>query len=156
LSVWHLRRDDSIVMMRPFLVCAGVLMLAACTSTHTSPAPAPSTATPVMPSTPTTPENTTTLGQPGCTPPSRGAGFPEVEGSSSEVQLWGLIMADGPDNPLRVNEQVKIVWRITGSGGLRRPASRPMDKPIRSSGDLPRISAAPIAAPVRNGAPATC
>ncbi len=115
-------------MMRPFLVCAGVLMLAACTSTHTSPAPAPSTATPVMPSTPTTPEKTTTLGQPGCTPPSpihRGAGFPEVEGSSSEVQLWGLIMADGPDNPLRVNEQVKIVWRITGSGGLRLTSIAP-------------------------------
>jgi hypothetical protein len=27
-------------------------------------------------------------------------------------------MADRPDNPLRVNEQVKIVWRITGLGGL--------------------------------------
>ena len=28
-------------------------------------------------------------------------------------------MADGPDNPLRVDKQVKIVWRITGSGELR-------------------------------------
>jgi hypothetical protein len=27
-------------------------------------------------------------------------------------------MAAGPDNPLRVDEQVKIVWRITGSGAL--------------------------------------
>jgi hypothetical protein len=32
--------------------------------------------------------------------------------------MWGLIIADGPDNPLRVNEQIKIVWRITGSGAL--------------------------------------
>jgi hypothetical protein len=32
--------------------------------------------------------------------------------------MWGLIMADGPDNPLRINEQVKIIWRITGSGAL--------------------------------------
>ena len=45
-------------------------------------------------------------------------GLPEVEGTSSQVQLWGLIMATGPDNPLRANEQVKIVWRITGSGEL--------------------------------------
>ena len=27
-------------------------------------------------------------------------------------------MADGPDNPVRAHEQVKIVWRITGSGDL--------------------------------------
>jgi hypothetical protein len=32
--------------------------------------------------------------------------------------MWGLIMADGPDNPLHVNEDVKIVWRVTGSGAL--------------------------------------
>ena len=110
------------VMKQPFLVYVGVLMLAACTGTHTSPSPAPRITTQATPSTVTTHESRTALGRPGCQPPSpinRGAGFPEVEGSSDRVQLWGLIMADGPDNPLRVNEQVKIVWRITGSGELR-------------------------------------
>jgi hypothetical protein len=61
------------------------------------------------------------LGRPGCrpaSPVSRTPGFPEVEGTSERVQMWGLIMAAGPDNPLRVNEQVKIVWRMTGSGPL--------------------------------------
>ncbi len=71
------------------------------------------------PSAPAT--NLGALGQPGCRPPSpinRTAGFPEVQGTSDQVQMWGLIMAEGPDNPLRTNEQVKIVWRITGSGAL--------------------------------------
>jgi hypothetical protein len=115
-------------MQQPFVICASVLMLTACTSTHTSPTPAPRTTTPATPSTLTTHESPTALGQPGCKPPSpinRGAGFPEVEGSSNRIQLWGLIMADGPDNPLRVNEQVKIVWRITGSGELRLTSIAP-------------------------------
>jgi hypothetical protein len=33
--------------------------------------------------------------------------------------MWGLIMAAHPHQPLRVNEDVKIVWRITGAGPLR-------------------------------------
>jgi hypothetical protein len=80
----------------------------------------------------TTHESSTAPGRPGCRPPSpinRGAGFPEVERSSDRVQLWGLIMADGPDSPLRVNEQVKIVWRITGSGELRLTSIAPDGRP---------------------------
>jgi hypothetical protein len=122
------QRDDSGVMKQPFLICASVLLMAACTSTHTSPTPAPRTTTWATPVTLTTRESPTALGQPGCKPPSpisRGAGFPEVEGSSNQIRLWGLIMADGPDNPLRVNEQVKIVWRITGSGELRLTSIAP-------------------------------
>jgi hypothetical protein len=119
-------------MQRAFLVWVSVLMLAACTSEHPSSIPALRTATPsTMPvtrSTVTASPSPTVLGQPGCRPPSpitRGAGFPEVEGSSNDVRLWGLIMADGPDNPLRVNEQVKIVWRITGAGELRLTSIAP-------------------------------
>jgi hypothetical protein len=33
--------------------------------------------------------------------------------------MWGLIMAEDSHNPVRVNEQVKIVWRLTGAGALR-------------------------------------
>jgi hypothetical protein len=96
-----------------------VLLLAGCTGAQAGHA---------LPSTPTTspssakPTSVGELGSAACRRPSpinRTAGFPEVEGTSDQVQMWGLIMADGPDNPLRVNEQVKIVWRITGSGALR-------------------------------------
>jgi len=33
--------------------------------------------------------------------------------------MWGLIMVAGPVKPLHVDEDVKIVWRITGAGPLR-------------------------------------
>ena len=111
-------------MKQAILICS-VLILAACTSTLSSPTPAARTTTPsatrATSSALTTHGSPAAIGQPGCKPPSpinRGAGFPEVEGTSDQVQLWGLIMVNGPDNPLRVNEDVKVVWRITGSGEL--------------------------------------
>jgi len=126
------RRDDSIVMKRPSLVRALLLTLTACTGTHTSPTRAPG---PTTPSTMLAPRSTLTA---HASPPRsanwsarlpspirRGAGFPEVKGSSNKVQLWGLIMAEGADNPLRVNEQVKIVWRITGTGELHLTSIAP-------------------------------
>jgi hypothetical protein len=61
------------------------------------------------------------LGRPGCRPASpidRRAGFTEVRGTSHAIQMWGLIMVAGPVQPLHVKEDVKIVWRITGSGPL--------------------------------------
>ncbi|MCW2646394.1 MAG: hypothetical protein JWP07_2503 [Pseudonocardiales bacterium] len=121
-------------MKRAILVCAiFLLMLAGCTRTRSSPTAAPRPTTPSkMPSdthsSPTAQAGPIPLGRPGCEPPSpitRGAGFPEVEGSSTKIQLWGLIMAERADKPLRVNEQVKIVWRITGSGELRLTSIAP-------------------------------
>lgn len=119
-------------MKPPVVICGSVLIMAACTSVHTAPTPTTRTttpfATPATSSSLTTDKSPAAIGQPGCKPPSpinRGAGFPEVEGTSSQVQLWGLIMAAGPDNPVRVNEEVKIVWRITGSGQLRLTAVAP-------------------------------
>jgi hypothetical protein len=96
-----------------------VLLLAACTSGPRTPQvrPAPTTGTAASPT-----ASATRLGRPGCRPPSpisRGNGFPEVQGTSDGLRMWGLIMANGPDNPLRTDEDVKIVWRITGSGPLR-------------------------------------
>jgi hypothetical protein len=111
------------------LVCAAVLALTACTSTHRAPSPVPRGAsTPATRSSLAAPASPAALGRPGCRPPSpitRGAGFPEVEGTGKQVQLWGLIMAEGPDDPLHVNEQVKIVWRITGTGELRLTSTAP-------------------------------
>lgn len=61
------------------------------------------------------------LGQPGCQPPSpidspaSGPG-PEVEGTSPDAELWALLFASPP---IHAGDEVKIVWRLTGSGALR-------------------------------------
>ena len=34
-------------------------------------------------------------------------------------------MVDGPDNPVRAKQEVKIVWRITGSGELHLTSVAP-------------------------------
>lgn len=76
-------------------------------------------------------------GAPGCRPaspirPERGGGgFPEVQGTSRDVQLWGLIMPASHYPPLRAGEDVKIVWRMTGTGGIRLTATGPDGGPSR-------------------------
>jgi hypothetical protein len=109
-------RNDWVVMDRSFPVrlCLLALALTACTGTHASPSTPPSPHA-------DTQQSPVALGRPGCDPASpvdRETGSTEVQGTSSQVQLWGLIMATGVDHPVRVNEQVKIVWRITGAGDL--------------------------------------
>jgi hypothetical protein len=44
-----------------------------------------------------------------------------VRGSARDATLWGLVFARVP---LPVGEEVKIVWRMTGSGPLRVAATR--------------------------------
>jgi hypothetical protein len=70
----------------------------------------------------TTSPNQAAQGAAGCDPaspitstPSLG---PEVQGSGDNATLSGLIMAQKP-MPVRVDEDVKIVWRMTGSGPLQ-------------------------------------
>ncbi len=141
------RCDDTFVMKRPTLVCASLLMLVACTGKPTSsstPLPRPTTPAKMASGTRSGPAihaSVIPLGRSGCEPPSpinRGAGFPEVEGSSNKVQLWGLVMAERPDGPVRVNEQVKIVWRITGTGelGLTSIAPDGSRQPLQWGPDL--------------------
>lgn len=85
---------------------------------------APPWATRAMPpTTPTTPTATaratpaTVIGGPGCHPPSlvtpSAIGFPEVHGVSSNGELWVLLF-----NDLRAKQEIKIVWRMTGTGNL--------------------------------------
>jgi hypothetical protein len=134
------------VMKRAILVCASLVMLVGCTSTRNSPTVTPRPTTPSkVPSdtraAATAQAGRTQLGRPGCRPASpitRGAGFPEVEGSSTKVQLWGLIMAGRADKPVQVNEQVKIVWRVTGSGELRLTSIAPdgRTQPLQWGPDL--------------------
>ena len=90
------------------LVQVAALTVAACTGG----APSPSGSTPAG----------TTSTAAGCRQPSpisRGSGFAEVHGSGDRISMWGLIMAVGPVDPVRTHEDVKIVWRITGTGPLR-------------------------------------
>ncbi len=51
------------------------------------------------------------LGQAGCQPPSPVRAF-EVRGTSDSAEIYGLM------SPVEVGEEVKIVWRMTGSGEL--------------------------------------
>ncbi|MGA5757248.1 hypothetical protein [Nonomuraea bangladeshensis] len=48
---------------------------------------------------------------------SRGDGFPEVRGTGEGAELWGLLFGEVP---LRRGAEVKIVWRMTGDGPLRK------------------------------------
>jgi len=40
--------------------------------------------------------------------------FPEVEGRSDQQELWALVFRNPA--PFEINEAIKIVWRMTGSG----------------------------------------
>ncbi|NRQ35648.1 hypothetical protein HII36_27995 [Nonomuraea sp. NN258] len=48
-------------------------------------------------------------------------GFPEVEGTARDAELWGLLFTGPP--PLPRGEEVKIVWRMTGDGPLKVSAA---------------------------------
>ena len=101
-----------------------LLLLAACTSTHSQQATPSTTSTTSAKPTAATSTSPGALGQPGCRPPLPSNGS-EVQGTSNRIQMWGLIMVAGPPDPLRVNQEVKIVWRITGSGELHLTAIDP-------------------------------
>lgn len=52
-----------------------------------------------------------------------GTGFPEVRGRSADARLWMLLFAETVPPPPR--DTVKIVIRMTGTGGLRLWAEGP-------------------------------
>lgn len=79
-------------------------------------------------------------GAPGCRPaspirPENGGSFrddfPEIQGTSRDAQLFGLIMPASHYPPLRAGEDVKIVWRMTGAGDIRLTATGPDGKRSR-------------------------
>jgi hypothetical protein len=88
--------------MRAVLFAASLVLLACAAGCSGSPAPA-------------------TQPTPACRTPSPitpwQAGFPLVEGRGSGVSLWGIVMTSSR-GPAQVGEEVKIVWRMTGSGPL--------------------------------------
>ncbi|WP_285569319.1 hypothetical protein [Actinoallomurus iriomotensis] len=52
-------------------------------------------------------------------------GGPEVRGTGHGARLWGLIMVQTRSPLIRAGDQAKIVWRMTGIGGLRLSAIGP-------------------------------
>lgn len=121
---------------------AGAL-LTACTSSHVTTAPptrAPTSPQPA-PSRPVTSASTsspaavpTAVGKPDCHPPSDVGGIsgvPELHGAGDGIQMWGLVMAAEPFARLRVHEDVKIVWRITGRGPLHLSSIDPSGRTHR-------------------------
>lgn len=68
------------------------------------------------------------LGQPGCSPPSPFNGG-EFRGTpSGDVELYGLSFARRI--PIRAGDEVKIVWRMTGVGGLDARSISPSGQPV--------------------------
>ncbi|MEU8124208.1 hypothetical protein AB0C21_36315 [Spirillospora sp. NPDC049024] len=45
--------------------------------------------------------------------------MPEVRGTGHGIRAWGLMMPQDRYPPLRAGRDLKIVWRVTGSGPLR-------------------------------------
>ncbi|TDD08803.1 hypothetical protein E1292_10825 [Nonomuraea deserti] len=52
-----------------------------------------------------------------------GGGFPEVQGTARDAELWGLLFVK--KTPLHHGDEIKIVWRMTGEGPLRVKATLP-------------------------------
>ncbi|HLW00030.1 MAG TPA: hypothetical protein VKT82_15280 [Ktedonobacterales bacterium] len=117
-----------------FALALLVLLLAGCSG---SPAPTtqasatvaitqPSTLATTQPTLSTTPGS---LGAPGCHPPSSeqtsAIGGPEVHGTSANGSLWLLLFGD-----TKVGVDLKIVWRMTGTGDLHLIAIGPQGQRV--------------------------
>jgi hypothetical protein len=101
-----------------------VFLALALTCCSGGPKPHPAPASPAGPAGAVGPD-----GRAGCAPPSpigytpsvsgQGPGLPEVRGTGHGAQLWGLIMGTPHEPPLiRAGDDVKIVWRMTGTGDI--------------------------------------
>lgn len=103
------------------VLVAGGAAVSACTgpagptATSRSGGPPPTTAASVLPAPTARP-----VGQANCQPPSPYRGG-EVQGTSADSELWGLVFA----NEIRAGKDVKIVWRMTGAGELTVAATSP-------------------------------
>ncbi len=86
-------------------------------SPTTAPSPTPTRAAPGP------------LGAPGCHPASpiqaSAIGLPEAQGTSANASLWLLFFAD-----TKAGKDVKIVWRMTGTGDLHLVAIGPQGQRI--------------------------
>jgi hypothetical protein len=90
-----------------------VVTVAACSTSHGSSATPPTSTSPRHPVAVTVTGNS-------CTVSTRfgvGGAANEIHGVSTDAQLWGLALGPGHAPP-RPGDELKIVWRMTGSGPL--------------------------------------
>ena len=131
-SLWTTREESAMssgknhfVRWRSLCLLLLITLLTACsTSSPTSSPPAAQKPTPVLLPAITGP---TAPGLKNCQPASpidNSSVGPEVQGTATNAELWGLIMLTSGIPPL-ANTEVKIVWRMTGSGGFDIVASGP-------------------------------
>ncbi len=105
---------------RGVLTVAVLVLVSSCTggTAERSASPAPTRTV----QSPTASPSMRAVAVPGCPhPPSPSHAYHqflvEVRGSSDQGKLWALIFQK-PGDPIRAGKQVKIVWRMTGTGNL--------------------------------------
>ncbi len=105
----------------------GALLLAGCASSGPT-ATTRATATPAQTATPT-PIFSGTPGAAACHPPSpidtASIGGPEVQGTTTNGSLWLLLFGE-----TKIGQDLKIVWRMTGTGDLHLDAIGPQGQQI--------------------------
>ena len=118
--------------LRCWLICSSLILmlLAACSTNSSVTSSATKGSSPVPP--PTAVPGTA-LGAPGCQPPSPldaapSQGLPETQGTATGVQLWALFFADMPIHP---KQEIKIVWKMTGSGSFHLSTHGPHGMPAQ-------------------------
>jgi predicted small lipoprotein YifL len=131
-SLWTTREESAMssgknhfVRWRSLCLLLLITLLTACsTSSPMYSPPAAQKPTPALSPAITGP---TAPGQKNCQPASpidNSSVGSEVQGTATNAELWGLIMSTSGIPPL-ANTEVKIVWRMTGSGGFDIVASGP-------------------------------
>jgi hypothetical protein len=145
--------NNPFVRWSSLCLCLLLTFLTACsTSSPTSSPPAAQNPTPALSPRITGP---TAPGLKNCQPASpidNSSLGPEVQGTATNAELWGLIMSTTGVPPL-ANSEVKIVWRITGTGFFNIVALGPHSRKVPPlHRDQPRMEAQTGTAQVMNGA----
>ncbi|EFH89771.1 hypothetical protein [Ktedonobacter racemifer] len=123
---------------RKFLMCGLILALlmlclSACSSGNTfstSTTPAPSNAAPTATPTPRQASLLPFTPPTKCQPPSPiSTKLPEVRGTTPNAELWALLFPTS-GLPIKAKQEIKIVWRMTGSGDIHLRAYNPDGKSV--------------------------
>ena len=132
--------NETLPMRWPVLVVVGTLLASACTGEAT-PSPQSSGARSIPSGLPSVTASSSSLAVASffphshCRParPSSSSpnGLVEVRGITSDGQLWALVF---DRVPVPVHRQVKIAWRMTGTGALRLLALDSQGRVVQSSG----------------------
>ena len=111
--------------MRLWTIGAVLILATGCaggTTGATTPSPGVTAPTGTTTAPSVTPSPVTTGVACHGTPLFTGAGFPEVQGTARDAELWGLLFSPVP---FKRKKEIKIVWRMTGEGPLKAVATLP-------------------------------